>query len=369
MKKNIEQFIKILIYSSFFIPLVIVPNSFIFPFIVPKVLLLRSIIFLMIGAYIALLLINWKYYKPKFTLLNVLLGLFLISFVISTFVGSDPYHSFWDNHERMLGLFTITHYIAYYFVASAVFKSWKEWKWALRIFLIAGSGVMMIAALQAVNPDFLLNQGSDRSASTLGNAIYVGGYGLFLVFVAVLLLLKEEVTSWRYVEIVLGILALLGLFFSGTRGSLIGLLVGVVVAIVCYSFILKDFPRLRKVLWGCIILGVVATGVLYLNRQTTFVKGIPAVGRILNTSLQDISHSPRSIAWSIGVESWKEKPIFGWGPNNFFYAFNKYYHPESLEFGYPETWFDNAHNILVNTLTVQGLFGLVVYLGIFIGAI
>jgi hypothetical protein len=104
---------------------------------------------------------------------------------------------------------------------------------------------------------------------------------------------------------------------------------------------------------------------LYSFRSTDFVKNIPAVGRTINTSLSDVKASPRWIAWEIAVTSWKTKPLFGWGPNNYFYAFNAHYNPRSLEFGYGETWFDNAHNIILNTLAVQGAFGLLTYLAIF----
>src|SRR3989338_4425360 len=192
MKKIIEQLIKLLVYTTFFVPLVLVPSSFIFPFIVPKIIVLRSLITVMLGGYAILLMINWQKYRPQVTPLTLALMTFIASFALSTFIGVDPYHSFWDNHERMLGLFTIMHYGAYYLVCGAIFKNWTDWKWALRAFLCAGSIVMFLGLLQIGDRNFLLNQGSDRIGSTLGNAIYVGGYALFLFFVAALLFLKEK---------------------------------------------------------------------------------------------------------------------------------------------------------------------------------
>src|SRR3989339_2255094 len=125
MKQNLVKVLKFLIYATFFVPLLVLPTSFIFPFIVPKILLFRALVTLMIGGYVLLLLINWQEFKPRFSLLNLALAAFLASFTISTFTGVDPYHSFWDNHERMLGLFTIFHYVVFYFVCSSVFKTWK----------------------------------------------------------------------------------------------------------------------------------------------------------------------------------------------------------------------------------------------------
>ncbi len=369
MKQNIVKVLKFLIYATFFVPLLVLPTSFIFPFIVPKILLFRSLVTLMIGCYILLLLINWEEYKPKFSLLNLALSIFLASFAVSTFVGVDPYHSFWDNHERMLGLFTIFHYVAYYFICSSIFKNWSDWSRALKVFLSAGFMVMFVGVLQHYKSGLLLNQDTARVASTLGNSIYVGGYGLFLTFVAFLLFIKEQNKIWKWLEVAAGILGIVGMFFSGTRGSMIGLVAGMGVAVLGYIIVLRDFPRTRKILAGVAVTGVLVISLLYVFRQSSFVLSIPTVNRTINTSFESIKNSPRWIAWEVAFESWKERPAFGWGPNNFFYAFNKYYQSRSLEFGYGETWFDNAHNIIMNTLAVQGAFGLASYLFVFLAAI
>ena len=263
MKKTLEQVLKVLIYVSFFVPLLVFPSSFIFPFIVPKILVFRSIVEIMLGLYVLLLIINWQEYKPKFTALNLAVAAFLLSFALSTFIGVDPYHSFWDNHERMLGLFTILHYGIYYFIVTAVFKTWSDWKWALRMFLFAGSIVMFIGMLQKGNPQLLLNQGSDRVASTLGNSIYVGGYGLFLTFVAFLLGIKEKNRVWQIVCGILGLLAFMGMFWSGTRGSVLGFVAGAGVAILGYIIVLKEHKKIRFSLLGILIFGILSISLLY----------------------------------------------------------------------------------------------------------
>lgn len=366
LKQKLEFILKLLIYSTFFVPLLVLPSSFIFPFIVPKVVVFRTIVEIMLFVYLILLYINYEQYKPRFNYIGIGVSLFVVSFAISTFVGVDIYHSFWDNHERMLGLFTLLHYFIYFLICPAVFREWKDWKLASRIFLAAGFLVMFIAWLQTQNPNLLLNNGADRVASTLGNSIYLGGYGMFLMFLAVLSFLKEKDGFWQIFYGVTGLFGFMGIFWSGTRGDLLGLAVAAAFALVYYIIVLKNYPKARFSLLGLAVVGVVALSMLYSFRKTDFVTHIPAVGRAINTSFDDIKNSARWIAWEISIQSWKEKPIFGWGPNNFFYAFNEHYNPRSLDFGFGETWFDNAHNILVNTLAVQGLVGLLVYLGMFI---
>jgi len=368
-RQKLELLIKILIYTAFFVPLVVLPGSFIFPFIVPKIVIFRTIIQIMLGAYILLLIINWKEYKPTFTPLTIaVFSFYILSFGLSTFFGTDTYHSFWDNHERMLGFFTIIHYFIYYLMCSKFLKNWTSWKWAMRIFLFAGLAVMFVGLLQIGNPQLLLNQGAERVASTLGNPIYVGGYALFLTFLATLLILKDKNRVWKYVYAIMLIFILLGLFFSGTRGAMLGLVAGVGATLLIYAVALRGYKKTRIVIGSAIALMIILVGVLYANRQTEFVKDIPAVGRAVNTSFADVKASPRWIAWEIAWDSFLERPAFGWGPNNYFYAFNQHYNPRSLDFGYGETWFDNAHNIVMNTLSVQGALGIITYFAVFIVA-
>lgn len=324
---------------------------------------------MMLGFYSLLLILDWKEYKPKFTPVNIAVFLFWLSFGISTFTGVDAYHSFWDNHERMLGFFTITHYVIYFFVCTAVLKTWAEWRLALKIFLIAGSGVMFVGLLQVGNPDLLLNQGSNRVASTLGNPIYVGGYALFLSSMAILLFAKEKTLYWRWILGAMFLLAFANIFFSGTRGDILALGVAIPLTIFLLAISIRDNPKIKMYLWGSLIAFALLFGILYFNRQTDFVKDIPAVGRAINTSYSDIKASPRWIAWKIALQGWQVKPMFGWGPNNYFYVFNTYYNPLSLDHGYGETWFDNAHNIVLNTMAVQGTFGILVYLLLFVIAV
>lgn len=364
-KDKVILAIKLLIYASFFVPLIVLPSSFIFPFIVPKILTFRSIVMVMLGLYSLLLILDFKEFKPKFTPVNIAVFLFWLSFGLSTFLGVDPYHSFWDNHERMLGFFTITHYVIYFYIVGAVLQTWADYRIALKVFLTAGMGVMFVGFLQVGNPDLLLNQGSERVASTLGNPIYVGGYALFLSAMAILLFIKEREQYWRWILGGMFLLAFANIFFSGTRGDILALGAAIPLTIFLLAVSLRDNPKAKIYLWGSLIAFALLFGILYLNRQTDFVKNIPAVGRAINTSYSDIKASPRWIAWKIALQGWQDRPVFGWGPNNYFYVFNTHYNPASLDHGYGETWFDNAHNIVLNTMAVQGTFGILVYLLLF----
>lgn len=367
MKQDyLDRLVKWLIGATFFVPLIMAPSKFIFPFIVPKIVVFRSLVLLMLGGFLLLFLIDRRRYEVRMTPITLAFLLFLLSFALSTFLGVDWYHSFWDNHERMLGLFTIVHYILYYLIVTTVIREWRDWRVLLRLFLFAGGAVMTIGILQRfVNPTLLLNQSGSRVASTLGNPIYVGGYGLFLSFLGFFLLLKEERLLWRVYAAAGGLLGFFGIFLSGTRGSMLGWIAGAGVVLFGYAIFLRGHERLRRRLLTLIAIGAVTLGVLFFFRQEPWVERIPALGALLNSSLSSGTASTRIMAWGIAIDAWKERPIFGWGPNNYFYAFNKYYRPEFLEHGWGETWFDNAHNIVMNTLAVQGVVGIGAYLFLF----
>jgi O-antigen ligase len=367
MQKYIANIIKFFIAGTLFVPLVLIPASFIFPFIVPKILLFRSLVLCMLAGYLILFFSYKDMYKPRFSFLGWTVFLFFISMSISTFFGVDWYRSFWDNHERMLGLFTLFHFVLYFFIASTVVKEWRDWQWLFRVFLFAGGIVMYIGVWQKfVNVDALLNRGGTRVSATLGNAIYYSGYGLFLFFAGLLLFFKEKHIAWKVYAAFGGILGFMGVFLGGTRGTFIGLVAGLGVMLLSYSILLKGHKQAKKVLTSIIVIGLVLVTTLFMFRSSTFVRGIPALGRLMNTNIVTTgTGQTRLMAWSIAVDAWQERPVFGWGPNNYYYAFNKYYNPEFLEHGWGETWFDNAHSAPMNTLAVQGIIGFILYMGLF----
>ena len=228
MTKYIERAAQALIGVSFFAPLILLPKYFIFPFVVPKVIVFRTIVLLLLGCYLLLAASDWERYRPRFTPITIAVLLFLFSFGVSTFAGVDWYRSMWDNHERMLGFFSVFHYGLYYLIATSLIRTGQSWRWLLRAFLFAGSIVMVIALMQQFNHELLLNRSGNRSAATLGNPIYVGGYGLFLAFLGWILAVHgEDKRVWRVAAGVMGALGVVGIFLSGTRGTALALALAV----------------------------------------------------------------------------------------------------------------------------------------------
>lgn len=369
MKKNLIFLLKILIGATFFVPLIVIPDAFVFPFIVPKIIVFRSLALLLLAITLLLYFINREEFRPRFSWLSIAVLVYAISLLLSTFLGVDWYNSFWDTHERMLGTFTIFHYIVYYFILSTTIKAPEDWRKLQWWFLIAGSLVMSVGFLQRLSPDLLLNAGSWRVIATLGNAIYVGGYGLFLVFLGYIIGIREKERSKRLIAFFCSFLGFVGIFVSGTRGTMLGLFGSVGLLFLLYLICLKGYPKVRRNIAALMVLGIVVLSTLYINKNSSFVQNIPSLSRLFSISLSEQTGSTRVMAWGIAYQSFKEYPLVGWGPNNFYYAFNQYYRPEFMFFGLGETWFDNAHNVVMNTLSTGGLLGIVAYVGLFGAAI
>lgn len=68
------------------------------------------------------------------------------------------------------------------------------------------------------------------------------------------------------------------------------------------------------------------------------------------------------MAWQ-GV---RERPVLGWGLDNFHYVFAEKYDPAMYA---QEQWFDRSHNVFMDWLVSAGVLGLIAYLSLFAIAI
>lgn len=155
---------------------------------------------------------------------------------------------------------------------------------------------------------------------------------------------------------------MVAVYLSGTRSAFVGL-GGALLVIGVFAGVRLWAQGKKKLVASVAIGAVVFVATLFaLPRfvpalQGTMLSRVTDIGDALSTT-----GSTRLIAWKIAIKGFKERPVFGWGPENFFFVFNKYYDPKSLLHGSYETWFDHAHNAVFDVLVTQGFFGFIVYL-------
>jgi len=340
----------------------VVTSSTLFPFIVGKAIYARIMIEVTFGAWVVLVLVAPEH-RPKRSWILIAFGVWLVASIIAGYAGVSLQRSLWSTYERMQGIVDLAHWAGFVLVAGSVFRSVNDWKWLLSINL----GVSLFASILGLGQNFDIFEsnllGTDaRIESTLGNATYIGAYTMVNIFVAVALI----ALSWRFARafwITAIVIELWTLWLTETRGALIGLGGGAVGFAAVYS-IWGKIEQIKKASYVIMGLVIAVLLLLILARSTSILD--PVIERSTTLSqvatIGQIDHSVKGRVTSItaGLKGYVEKPIFGWGPENYLIAWGKHFDAES---GVRER-FDQAHNKLVEELITKGAVGLITYLSI-----
>ena len=369
-EKIIRRIVLCGVFATPFIALVVDP-LLIYPYTTGRNFAFRIIIEIIFGSWLALSIVYEKY-RPRRSLIIGAFALFVIVMAIADAQGVDPYRSFWDGYGRMEGWVTLIHIFAYLVVASSVIASEKIWRLLFRVSLGVSAFVSVYGFLQLAGflPLALGGQPgiSARIDSTIGNPIGLAVYMLFHIFIAVLLWYqtwivqppeKRLAPSLAYGAIIL--LDTIALLFTGARGTTLGLIGGATLTLMILAFAQRSH-RLRKVAAATVILILVLGSCLVLARDTAFVRSVGFVDRLANISLGDATIESRLYYVGIAWQGVKERPVFGWGQENYYFVYQKYYDPRVDG---REQWNDRVHNIIFDWLIAGGLLGLTAYFSIF----
>jgi O-antigen ligase len=364
MNKVVLKVFAVLVFLTLLTPLWVF-SELQFPFITSKAFFFRIAIELAVPMYIFLLL-SRKNLRPKLkNPLNIVVLLFLAINIITSFLGVNPMRSLWGNFERMGGTFYLAHLVFLFFYIQLLGQAGGVY---LKRFLQAFVGVATLLALNGlsglVHGPILTTDPSlpDRISSTFGNPIFFASFLIVPLFLAIYFALSEEKRIWKTIFAVSGVLQLIGIYFSGTRGAIVGLLAGVFLGGAAYASFAKKV-KLRK--YGLIILGVlvVVFGSLFIFRDKLPQTSI--LSRVAN--FNDSNTKARLIQWEMAYEGFKDKPLLGVGPENYYFIDNQHYNPEIVK--YDKSWFDKPHNFLLEVLSTNGIFGFLAYGSMFILAL
>src|SRR3989339_1646027 len=281
-------------------------------------------------------------------------GIFAVIFALSSIFGENFYRSFWSNYERMEGLVTYLHLLAYFLVLAGSMKTERIWNWLFHTTLLASAIIAFYGIFQLFGV-LQTHQGS-RLDATLGNASYLAVYMIFHIFLALALFYRaKDFRKWIYLFVI--ILESFVLYHTATRGAILGIIGGLLISWLLIA-VLSSNKKTRlahmSLLAGVVI---IISGFLFL-KTADFVKTSPVLSRFAGISLTETTTESRLTIWKMSWRGFKEKPIFGWGQENFNLVFNKYYEPILYK---QEPWFDRAHNVFFDRLTTNGIFGLLSY--------
>jgi O-antigen ligase/tetratricopeptide (TPR) repeat protein len=343
-----------------------VASDLFFPFITGKNFAFRIIIEVIAAAWLALALVSPEY-RPRRSWTLGAFALYLFVLAVADVAGLNPVRSFWSNFERMDGWVTIAHLFAYLVVALSVMRE-RTWVWWWHVSLVSSLGISVYALFQ-LGGHIAIDQSSTRLDATLGNATYLGVYMLFHVFAAIF----YGARSWRlYPTWRVLLMAFYGfvialdsfvLFFTATRGAIIGLAGGLALAGVIY-IVLEPRSRVAWRIGAVLVACAVLISGFWLARHAAWVQKIEPLQRIATISTSETTVAARFINWSMAWQGVVERPLLGWGQENYGLVFDKYYDPRMYG---QEPWFDRVHEVLLDQMINAGILGLLAYLAIYAG--
>ena len=387
-------------------PLIVTPST-IFPFIVGKALFARTVIEIVLALWLVLL-IRRPEYRPVASTLAVLFGLFLLAALISGLFGVSPQRSIWSNYERMTGVYDLAHWFAALMIMMTVIKGALQW----RIYLSALMGMAIFIGILGILEanqgtwsafTWLRGESVSRLEISLGNATYVGAFGMVTTLIAFGLFadlfwrpkrVPEQVAQeprrggrrrrraaayGAQSDLDIGRLALaafyLGaaaagafiMFGSGSRGAFFGFALGFGLAGTAYA--IWGTERWLRVASRAGIVLLIGLVIIFLTLRGSALKGLSGIAPIFDRTVgesapgreRDRSATSREIGSRAALEAFTDRPIVGWGYENFATVWNRNIDRGDFTGPFPE--FDLAHNKPVEILATTGILGFLPYAG------
>ena len=368
MNKYLRYSIYGLLGLTLFVPL-FVDNALFFPFITGKAFVFRTLVELAFFLWV-ILACKDKHARPRISPVSIGVTLFMIVAFIVDMTGFNPIRSIWSNFERMEGWVTIIHLWAYFIVLSSMLRTRKAWHAFLNTSLVAATIVALWGVGQALHL-FPIHQSADRLDASLGNAEYLAVYMIFHAFIS-LYFASIEWTKRHYKGFFYLFLALLDfgvVYGTQTRGAILAVIGSCLVML--FIFVVakdkhaheKEREAMKKPrIIAAVLLVVIVLGSLgfYAVRNSHFIQSSPTLERIASIS----PANPRiEFIWPMAFKGFAEKPLLGWGQENFNYVFNDFYNPHMWD---QEQWFDRAHNVFIDWLVAGGIVGFLFYTALYV---
>lgn len=325
-------------------------SNLLFPYISSKQLSFNILIELLLPFWLILV---WKFpsFRPQRSLITWGLLAYLAAILVSAFTGIDFNLSFWGDVERLLGFFHITHFFLFYLYIVTAFREKADW------YILLGASVLL-AVIEAI----IVISGA--AIGTIGNTAYVSGYMLFNLYFAVLLLLK---TPWHWqAPFYIGIVLMLIAFFKAdTSGAILGLFASLLFLLFLFGFFAAA-KRVRRGSISVFIVGILLIAALFSQYNQPWFQS--------NDFLKDLSvnkpsFQTRRLSWEGAARDFRLHPWLGTGFGNYAIIFDRQFDPTFFNYALTETYFDRAHNNLIDIVSTTGLIGLLTYLSIFAFAI
>ena len=340
-------------------PLVTAPWT-LYPFSVGKALYARVLIAAVFGLWAVLALARPRWRPPRSALLAVLAA-GLAAAALSAWFGVSPQHSWWSNYERMLGVVDAAHWAAFALVVASVARRWEELDAAAQSQSRDRACASRFSRLHATwRPSFRCRfrawkgtgRGSGRARATRScwgaylQAIALLATGFFVRSCCTATVSEpsraagraarrprraaaqpasEDGPGLRLFWAATAGCALAGVSLTGSLGAFTGLAAGLGSACALYALFGRARRTRRRGLKGLGALGalVFALALLLVLRGPAGEDSAfdnPMLERATSTEEIGVSAGNRLRIWESGLKGFAQRPLLGWGPENYFVA-------------------------------------------------
>ncbi len=363
MRQWFEKNILVIILGILAILPTIVTYQTIFPYHIGKWLIAFGLIAMVVGVSCMKALQKKSSLPITATVLGVLtiIGIRLIS----GFTGVDVAKSFFGDALRLSGTTTWIVLLSGAVVFGAYLRKNPEHrKLAWYTLLYSGVFASIVAWLiQFNNGLFDVHVGvpglSGRFIGLFGNETYFGAHVMMSALAGIPLWWEEKNKTKKIWATLLTMFVVVTVLVAKTRAGGIGLIAGV---LTFFGYALyEQKSKLLKVGATVGLVAIFTVGSLWVVAQREFFGTVDSVAqKLLSVSGIDT----RIYFWKTAYVSFLEKPLLGWGPENYEVAYDRHYPVGLIARAHAslyETWGERPHSIFFEYLASQGIIGLLFF--------
>ena len=320
-------------------------------------------------------------WRPRPHALVLLLGASLAVGLLAAPFGVSLQRSLWSEYGRMGGLIDAAHWLALAVMLTAMLRTGAAWRRFLTVHLGAGLALAVLAIARHLGggPDgagwWWIEPHWPRIQATTANPIFLGAYMQGIALLAAGFLIRSfagaaakgpGVLAARLFQALTAGAALWALALSGSMGALAGLAAGTGVAALFYAGFGPGRTGRRAGLATLLALGFAAAalaGVLVLrpsDAPPSSLSGAPVLARAADPARIASTLGKRLDNWRAGLAAVAERPLAGWGPENYMVAVARHDRAAAAT----NRARDRAHNMALEKAATEGMAGLLAWLAL-----
>jgi len=339
------------------------------PFDTAKMFVFRALLLVALGIW------GWSLLMSGGTLRRTKFDWWILGFVgwaaLTTTLSAHPATSLFGKYTRYEGLATYCGYGVLFFLSVQVLNTEGRVRSMARAICISGLLVGLYGVMQVAGHDpsrwAALPFDKGMAFSTLGNPDLLGGYIIFPLVMNVAMALSEVRTNWKLFHWIATFFLSACWILTFVRGAWLGGVVGLGFLMVVVLRQRRSLLALDKLFLGLTGIGAVGVAVVTMRSGA-------GVTNVLSRALSAFSFSEGSVGsrlqiWGSALQAIWHRPLFGWGPDTFRFAFGPYRTVEYVAHNGFATTADNAHNYILQLTTTLGAPGALLVYGIFVAAL